>query len=202
MLYRYLEPEYPKIVLNSIADLSKYGSHFSHFQNLSRLAFEEFVTEQVIFYSLPDSLIHFGLLDDEKDLHAGGGSISYNFLHLTLQEFLAAYYISHTTLEMQAFQEYGHVKRWRLIWRFVAGFTKLQYFGKNFTYNEAFVDATQKIDCVYIFSSSGVYLKLNLKISLISILVIQELAHFDLMDSGCHQWRSMYWVIVLLIVLL
>ena len=150
MLYRYLEPEYPKIVLSSIADLSKYGNHLSHFQNLSRLAFEEFVNEQVIFYSLPDSLIHFGLLDDEKDLHAGGGSISYNFLHLTLQEFLAAYYVSHTTIEMQAFQKYGHNERWRLIWRFVAGLTKLQYF-KNITYNKVFADTGKSGVLVHTF---------------------------------------------------
>jgi hypothetical protein len=140
---RYLhEKDSRDIILNDISDLSKYGHRYNtSFEMLSHLAFEKFRDNEVIFYSLPDDLVHFGLLNSDPSLF-GGGSISYNFLHFTVQEFLAAYYISNPSShdhEMQVFHKYGHDRRWNLVWRFVAGLTKLEYF-VNETHNEVFVD--------------------------------------------------------------
>ena len=139
MLRRFLIADDPHqiYILDKIKDLYDYGDYYSHFQNLSRLAFEEFNNDKAIFYTLPKNLTHFGLLDSVQSLH-GGGSVSYNFLHLTIQEFLTAYYISFHS-EKQDFREYGHNKRWNLIWRFVAGFTKFDYF-VNHTHSKMFVD--------------------------------------------------------------
>ena len=57
----------------------------------------------------------------------GGGGVSYNFLHLTVQEFFAAYHIAHLgSSGLELFQEYGKVQRWNVVWKFVAGLTKFK----------------------------------------------------------------------------
>jgi hypothetical protein len=151
MLHRYLQEEDPSrvISLSRLTDLSKYG-HYAHFQDLSQLAYEEFEKQQVIFYNLADDQVHFDLLDSQKALY-GGGRISHNFLHLTIQEFLVAYYISFfSTQEMQVFERYGHVKRWSLVWRFVSGLTKLKYF-EDKTNDEVFVAFDKNTVQVHLF---------------------------------------------------
>jgi len=53
--------------------------------------------------------------------------MSYNFLHLTLQEFFAAYHISQLGgAGVEVFKQYGKVERWEVVWRFVAGLTKFK----------------------------------------------------------------------------
>ena len=101
-----------------------------HFLALSSLAFQGFVNEEVIFHSLSPSLLHFGFLDAVSALYGGGG-VSYNFLHLTLQEFFAAYHISCLDNEgqLEMFKQYGKDRRWNIVWRFVAGLTRLKHLG-------------------------------------------------------------------------
>lgn len=52
------------------------------------------------------------------------------FLHLTLQEFFAAYYVSQLSKDaaIKLFYLYGQNKGWSVVWRFVAGITKFEYF--------------------------------------------------------------------------
>ena len=51
--------------------------------------------QQLIFLDLPDDFETLGLMQSVPELHISSGvSVSYNFLHLTIQEFLAAYYPS------------------------------------------------------------------------------------------------------------
>ena len=51
--------------------------------------------EQLIFTDLPDDFQTLGFMQSVPELHISTGvSVSYNFLHLTLQEFLAAYHLS------------------------------------------------------------------------------------------------------------
>jgi hypothetical protein len=59
----------------------------------------------------------------------GGGSISYNFLHLTIQEFFAAYHISHLgSSGLQVFKHYSKLERYNVVWRFVAGLTQFRWY--------------------------------------------------------------------------
>ena len=102
---------------------------YEHYLALSSLAFNGFVNEEVIFHNLSPSLIHFGFLDSVSPLYGGGG-VSYNFLHLTLQEFFAAYHISCLgDGGLEVFKQYGENERWNIVWRFVAGFTNLKHLG-------------------------------------------------------------------------
>ena len=104
------------------ADLHK------QFLHLSQIAFEGILKEEIIFHTLPPGLVHFGFLDAVSSLY-GGGRVSYNFLHLTLQEFFAAYHISHLgSSGLEVFKQHGKDKRWNVVWRFVAGLTKFEHY--------------------------------------------------------------------------
>ena len=103
-----------------------------NFKRLAQLAFEQFEEHNIVFYSsdVPNSLVHFGFLDSVPALYGGGG-VSYNFLHHTLQEFLTAFHISDITQfpnRKEMFDRYCKDKRWEVVWTFVSGLTKFQFF--------------------------------------------------------------------------
>ena len=51
--------------------------------------------QQLIFSNLPDDFDTLGFMQSVPELHVSSGvSVSHNFLHLNMQEFLAAYYLS------------------------------------------------------------------------------------------------------------
>ena len=109
-----------------IGDLS--GDLHVQFLELSKIAFEGITNEEVVFRDVPDGFIHFGFFDAVSALY-GGGRVSYNFLHLTLQEFFAAHHISHLgSSGLEVFQQHGKDKRWNVVWRFVAGLTKFEHY--------------------------------------------------------------------------
>ena len=62
-----------------------------NFLKLCRLAYESIVKRQIIFKDVPEEVKKFGLLVCEPELDSS--SKNYNFFHLTIQEFCAAYYI-------------------------------------------------------------------------------------------------------------
>ena len=100
---------------------------YAQFLLLSELAFGGIVGNNVIFSSTPLQN-HFGFLDSLPSLHGGGG-VSYNFLHLTVQEFFAAYHVSCLGTDgRHVFHEYGKDPRWNVVWRFVAGLTKFEMY--------------------------------------------------------------------------
>ena len=101
---------------------------YQQFLVLSKIAFEGMKNEEVIFQAQSPEVIHFGFLDAVSALY-GGGSVSYNFLHLTLQEFFAAYHIAHLGCEgKELFQQYASNKRWNVVWQFVAGLTHFEHY--------------------------------------------------------------------------
>ena len=123
ILNRYLEANTEH---SSVRKFEKLPSAlYKQFLELSKLAYEGFEREDVIFYS--DIGEHFGFLDAVPDLY-GGREISFNFLHLTLQEFLAAYHISHMSDSgVELFRNRGKDNRWNVVWRFVAGLRGSMY---------------------------------------------------------------------------
>ena len=135
---------------------------YKQFLELSKLAYEGFEREEVIFYG--DISEHFGFLDAVPDLY-GGYNVSFNFLHLTLQEFFAAYHISQMSDSgVELFRYTGNDMRWNVVWRFVAGLTEFKFLdsssvGISKHYNTLTVFFTQclfeaqhmKIDFAYTF---------------------------------------------------
>ena len=124
ILNRYLKMNHPSVRVDKFEDLP--SNLYQEFLHMSQVAFEGIKNEEVIFHSVPSRLVHFGFLDAVSALY-GGGRVSYNFLHLTLQEFFAAYHISHLgSSGLEVFKQYGKDKRWNVVWRFVAGLSKFK----------------------------------------------------------------------------
>ena len=126
ILNRYLDVHHPAVRAAKFEDLP--SDLYSQFLKLCEVAFEGMENEDVIF-NLPSVFNHFGFLDAVSALY-GGGEISYNFLHLTLQEFLAAYHISQLGDRGQEFFKRLFMVHynWNVVWRFVAGLTKFKQF--------------------------------------------------------------------------
>ena len=122
ILNRYLKIHYPSVIAEKFEDLPP--DLYQQFLHLSEMAFEGVENKDVILHAIPSDLTHFGFLDAVPALYGGGG-VSYNFLHLTVQEFFAAYYISNLSRSgLEVFQKHGKNQRWNMVWRFVAGLTK------------------------------------------------------------------------------
>jgi len=110
----------------------------SQLLSLAKLAFEGTVEQEVIFYRLPkDCSRPLGLMNGSRIRHSP--RISYNFLHLTLQEFLSALYISQLSAREQkdVFAKYGpygkqvgaDLSYMNVVWKFVAGLTSFKGIG-------------------------------------------------------------------------
>ena len=124
ILNRYLKIHHPSVTAEKFEDLPP--DLYQQFIHLSEMAFEGVKNEDVILHAIPSDLTHFGFLDAVPALYGGGG-VSYNFLHLTVQEFFAAYYISNLSRSgLEVFQKHGKNQQWNMVWRFVAGLTKFR----------------------------------------------------------------------------
>ena len=82
---------------------------------LGRIAYEGILHgQQVIFSDLPEDFETLGLMQCAPELYADeGAAVSYNFLHLTVQEYLAAFHLSQQPVEKQIehLKEYQEDKR-------------------------------------------------------------------------------------------
>ena len=81
---------------------------------------------QLIFPDIPNDFETLGLMQSVSQLFVDGQKTSHNFLHLTFQEFLAAFCIStmSSAKQLEHFQRYED-GRLRVVLRFLAGLTKL-----------------------------------------------------------------------------
>ena len=106
----------------------------SKLSNLSLLAYEGVMQDKVVFYerdlklaNLPADLPSLGLLQVVEGLTLVSKSLSYNFLHLSVQELLAAYHISHmdSSEQLKVFKRMFGGSRFQAVLHYYSGFTKL-----------------------------------------------------------------------------
>ena len=100
---------------------------------LSKIAYEGILhDQQMIFSDLPEDFETLGLMQCAVELYVDeGAAVSYNFLHLTVQEYLAAFHLSHQPVEKQIehFRDYKEVKKsnqhhFHMVLRFLCGLKK------------------------------------------------------------------------------
>ena len=103
---------------------------YKQFQDLCRIAYEGILNKQQLVFSaacLPTGFAPLGLMQEVSQLYTESRASSYHFIHLTLQEYLAAVYISQLPAHEQTrlFQEHLDSGYFKMTIRFVAGLTKL-----------------------------------------------------------------------------
>ena len=107
------------------------GEVYSQLLVISKTAYKGICREggkgvQLIFSDIPDDFETLGLMQCVSQLFMDGQKTSHNFLHLTFQEFLAAFLISTMSpaKQLEHFQRHKD-GRLRVVLRFLAGLTKL-----------------------------------------------------------------------------
>ena len=103
---------------------------YKQFQDLSRMAYEGILNRQQLVFSaahLPNGFAPLGLMQEVPQLYTEGRASDYHFIHLTLQEYLAAVHISQLPSHEQTRLFQGHVNsgHFKMTMRFLAGCTKL-----------------------------------------------------------------------------
>ena len=117
--------------LASLDDLSRSKAVREPFQCLCELAYRGVMENKVTFSSsdLPQGSNTLSLLQAIESFLQGGKSVFYNFLHLSMQEILSAYYIA-TRLsddeQVSRFQQLFNQPRFAAVFQFYAAITKLK----------------------------------------------------------------------------
>ena len=117
--------------LESLDDLSRSEAVREPFQCLCELAYRGVMENKVTFSSsdLPQGSNTLSLLQAIESFLKSGKSVFYNFLHLSVQEVLSAYYIT-TKLsdseQVSQFQQLFNQPRFAAVFQFYAAITKLK----------------------------------------------------------------------------
>ena len=123
-------PVYHKQQLKVITFSDLPTDVYKQFQGLCRMAYEGILNRQQLVFSaahLPTGFAPLGLIQEVPQLYTEGRASSYHFIHLTLQEFLAAIHISQLPAHEQTrlFQEHVNSGHFKMTMRFLGGCTKL-----------------------------------------------------------------------------
>ena len=125
----------PDTSLPELSSLDDLPDDFkSKLNNLSILAYNGVMQNKVVFYpkdlqasQLPSKLASLGLLQAVEGLTLYSKSLSYNFLHPSVQELLAAYNISQmvSSEQVKVFKELFESSCFQAVLHYYCGFTKL-----------------------------------------------------------------------------
>ena len=117
-------------------------------QRLCSLAYEGVSQHMIVFSSLPEGVSTLGLLETVPQVYdEGEDRVSYNFLHYTVQEYLAALHLSHLQpqqlmtiidtkwlklVEIKCGRSYYEATQYKTTFQFLAGITMLEPFPVDF----------------------------------------------------------------------
>ena len=131
LLLRYLKDkeEYRDgVTIHNFSDLPR--PVYNQFCDICKIAYTGIMSAeaQLIFQDLPSDFDSLGLMQTCPELYIdSGASVSYNFLHLTIQEYLAAFHISRQSKDEQVafIREHTQSKKLEVVVTFLAGLTEL-----------------------------------------------------------------------------
>ena len=127
LLIRYLKDE--EVMLETFQDLQKYDK-YKQFCKVCKIAYDGIANnQQIIFYksNIPDGFETLDLMQEVHELYVDKGDrVSYNFLHLTIQEYLAAVHLSMQPVDVQVqhFKEKEAESTFEMVLRFLSGLSK------------------------------------------------------------------------------
>ena len=134
LLFRHLKDrqEYRDTTTNikSFKDLPP--AMYDQFHKICNIAYTGIISAEteLIFQHLTCDFDHFGLMHVTPELYVDkGASVSYTFLHVTIQEYLAAYHISQQTREEQIaivkehMESKGDSEKLKMVAKFLAEFS-------------------------------------------------------------------------------
>ena len=123
-----------------------------HFKLLCNLAIKGLEADKLVFpvgdleeifpteYQSDIDLPVLDLMTSAKSYSVDGGEDTYNFLHLTIQEFLAAYWLAHysmdDTTKLEFYQKNIKNSRFRMVLLFLSGMTKLDFHASSSVFSE------------------------------------------------------------------
>ena len=131
LLQRYLKesPEVAKRRLKFKSIKALPQDILEKVNRIAEVAFNGITNKQQVVFDendLPEDFDHLGLMQCIPEIFYDEGVVSsYSFLHLTIQEYFAAYHISLKTTEQQLeiFQSYHHTTSMKMVLKFFAGQT-------------------------------------------------------------------------------
>jgi hypothetical protein len=131
LLQRYLisiEPASDPDLVDNLSDLPQ--SLQQHFAKLAEVAFNGILDKRLVFPNFQETIKDLGFTTASEELFSGR-RVTHSFLHLTIQEYLAAYFISQLSPEKQTglFQEHSGKDHLDVVWRFFAGITGFERVG-------------------------------------------------------------------------
>jgi len=155
---------------------------YKQFQDLCRMAYEGILNRQQLVFSaahLPTGFAPLGLMQEVPQLYTEGRDSSYHFIHLTLQEFLAAVHISRLpspdrTRLVQEHLDSGHFK---MTIRFLAGLTKLANIPPDITQKLLERDDTKLICFHLLFEAKYISMHMSTQILDLDEMIIS--AHYS-----------------------
>ena len=125
-----VHPVHHKLQLKMITFSDLSTDVYQQFQGVCRMAYEGILNRQQLIFSTahhPPGFAPFGLMQEVPQLYTEGRASSYHFIHLTLQEYLAAIHISQLPAHKQTRLVRKHLDsgHFKMTIRFLAGLTKL-----------------------------------------------------------------------------
>ena len=121
-----LRAQFKDVSIQSLDQLPEFAK--KPFSILCGLAYDGVMEDRIIFTSLPADVNTLSLLQGVESFIGREKAVSHNFIHLSIQEFLAAWYMA-TQLpaseQVSKFNELFHKSRFSAVFRFYAAITKL-----------------------------------------------------------------------------
>ena len=122
-----LRTQYKNVSTELLDQLPEFAK--KPFSVLCQLAYDGVMEDKIIFTSLPADVNTLSLLQGVESFIGREKAVSHNFIHLSIQELLAAYYIATqlpASKQVSMFNELFNKSRFSAVFRFYAAITKLK----------------------------------------------------------------------------